>query len=518
MIDRLRPVSGQMARKLRLCSTAALLIAGAHSAAFAAPASPSEPSLTIYNQNFGVVRQTVPLDLKAGTNHVAYNDITYHLEPSSVVLRDPTGKRNLRILEQNYRADDLSSGLLLSQFEGKTIDFEVVHGDHTEVVHGKVIRSGYVPHSGSLMSQDNNYYYQQQAIASGGAGQPIIEVDGKLQFQLPGTPLFPGIPDDSIFKPTLDWQLQSDAGGPFNAELSYVTSGMTWSADYNLVSHDDSGNVDLVGWVTLDNESGKTFDDARIKLMAGDVNKIQNDQNRGGFGGGGFAGRPGTPQEVTEKAFDEYHLYTLANRTTLRDRETKQVEFVRAQNVPAQTLYVYDGVQIDNQYSGWGYENIRAQAQYGTQTNKKVWVMKRIKNSETNRLGIPLPKGKVRFYRQDTDGQLEFTGEDLIDHTPKDEMLQMYLGNAFDIAGERRQTNFTQSGNNATESFEITVRNHKTVPVDVHVQEHMYRGNQWEITAKSQAFQKKDSQTIEFLAHLAPDEERTITYTVHYSW
>jgi hypothetical protein len=499
--------------------TTGAVFAAAASAAFADPAASGDRSLTIYNQNFAVVRQVVPLDLKAGVNHVTCNDITYHVEPSSVVLRDPTGKRQLRVLEQNYRADPISEGLLLAQYEGKTIDFLVQHGDHTETVQGKIIRSGYVPHTDGLLSGNYSYYQQQQMIASGGAGQPIVEVDGKLQFSLPGTPQFPGIPDDSILKPTLDWQLEADQAGSVQSELSYVTSGLTWSADYNLVSHDDSDKVDLVGWVTLDNESGKTFDDARIKLMAGDVNKINSDNSLrmdfaaksvGGFGGGAPV--------VTEKAFDEYHLYTLQNRTTLRDRETKQVEFVRALNVPSQTLYVYDGAKIDDQYRGWSYDSIRTQASYGTQSNKKVWVMKRIANTEANHLGIPLPKGKLRFYRQDTDGQLEFTGEDTIDHTPKDEMLQMYVGNAFDIAGERRQTNFTVNANDSTESFEIKVRNHKTAPVDVHVVEHLYRWNQWEITKTSAAYQKKDAQTIEYLVHLAPNEERTITYTAHYTW
>jgi hypothetical protein len=492
------------------------IFAVATSAAFADAATSGDRSLTIYNQDFAVVRQVVPLDLKTGVNHVTYNDITYHVEPSSVVLRDPAGKRQLRVLEQNYRADPISEGLLLSQYEGKTIDFLVQHGDHTETVQGKIIRSGYVPHTDGLLS--GNYYQQQQIIASGGAGQPIIEVDGKLRFSLPGIPQFPGIPDDSILKPTLDWQLQTDQAGPVQSELSYVTSGLTWSAYYNLVSHDDSDKVDLVGWVTLDNESGKTFDDARIKLMAGDVNKVTQQSlfrsDNAAMIGGGFGGAP----VVTEKAFDEYHLYTLQNRTTLRDRETKQVEFVRAQNVPAETLYVYDGAKIDDQYRGWSYDSIRTQASYGTQSNKKVWVMKRIANTEANHLGIPLPKGKVRFYRQDTDGQLEFTGEDTIDHTPKDETLQMYVGNAFDITGERRQTNFMQSGSDSTESFEIKVRNHKTVPVDVHVVEHLYRWNQWEITKSSATYQKKDAQTIEYLVHLAPDEERTITYTAHYTW
>jgi len=509
-----------------LAAGTALLLPGVAARAQTAPAAGAPPgrALTIYNQNFAVVRQTVPLSLRAGPNHVTFNDITYHLEPDSVVLRDPAGRRQLTVREQNYRADPISQELLLSLYEGRTIDFVVARPDGTNTtVRGRIVRSGYAPHTGAFSQYGQNYYQSQQGFAYGGGGQPIIEVDGKLQFSLPGLPRFPALADDTILKPTLDWTLETDAPGPLNAELAYVTGGMTWKADYNVVAPESGATLDLTGWVTMDNQSGKTFDNARIKLMAGDVSKVQPGvdvslaRGAGAFGGGGGRAEP----SVTEKTFDEYHLYTLQRPTTLRDRETKQVEFIRAARVASKVVYVYDGAFIDPQrYNGWSDESIRSERAYGAQSNPKVWTMREFVNSAANGLGAPLPKGRVRFYRRDADGQLEFTGENTIDHTPKDETVRAYTGNAFDLTGERTQTNFKVDGSARTldESFSIKLRNHKTAPAEVRVVEHLYRGLTWTITAKSSAFVKTDAKTMEFHVTVPPDGERTVTYTAHYTW
>lgn len=479
----------------------------------------SSPSLTVYNQDFAVVRQEVPLELNAGVNEVVVSDITMHLEPDSVMLRDPTLKRPMQVLEQNYRADPISEPLLLSLFEGKTIDFLI--GD--KVVKGKIVRSGYTPHNYMAMRRYGQQYYQQQMIyAQPGTQQPVIEIDGQLRFGLPGTPVFPSLGDGTVLKPTLHWLLSTPQSGPLRAELSYVTGGMTWIADYNVVAPETGDSVDLIGWVTLDNQTGKTFENARIKLMAGDVSKIQPAQLASSYAQ--FVkvdAAAGMVQTVSEKAFDEYHLYTLARPTTLRDRETKQVEFLRASSVPARRIYVYDGFYIDrNRYYGWNMENIRNDQSYGTQSNPKVWVMREIMNSEANHLGMPLPKGRVRFYRHNDDGQMEFTGENLIDHTPKDEKLRIYTGNAFDIVGERRRTNYVIDTNKniLDESFEITVRNHKKEAVNVQVVEHLYRWLTWRIDLSSDRFNKRDSRTVEFPITVPPNSEKTIKYTAHYSW
>jgi hypothetical protein len=477
---------------------------------------PDAPSLTIYNQSFAVVRETVPLDLKVGVNHVLFSNITAHVEPDSVVLRDPRGGR-LQILEQNYRNDPISQGLLLNLFEGKTLDFEA----NGKVVKGRVIRSGYVPHYEAYQRYGQQYYQQQMQMAQGGSGQPIIEVDGRLQFNLPGQPIFPSLGVDTILYPTFDWQLQSSEAGHRMAELSYVTGGMSWHADYNIVALEKGDVADIVAWVTLDNQSGKTFEDARVKLMAGDVSKLlQNGDNAARLARLSYAAAVAVEPAVTEKTFDEYHLYTLQRPTTVRDREVKQVEFLRATGVHADRIYVYDGVRIPQQYRGWNFENIRNNADYGTESNTKVWVMLEVKNSKANGLGMPLPMGRVRFYRQDQDGQMEFTGEDQIDHTPSDETVRFYTGNAFDVVGERRRTNYSRNSkeNSIDESFEIKLRNHKKNPVEVRVVEHLYRWNNWQITQKSDEYRKTDAQTVEFRVQVPPDQEKTVTYAVHYSW
>ena len=249
-----------------------------------------EPSLTIYNQDFAVVRESVPLDLRSGTNRVEVSDISAHLEPSSVILRDPAGRRELQILEQNYRSDPVSQGLLLSLYEGKEIDFLVTHADgETSTVRGRIVRSGYVPHQAGLQRYGQQYRATQSAYTSSNS-QPIIEVDGQLRFNLPGQPLFPALADDTILKPTLQWVLQSNRTGRLDAELSYVTGGMSWEADYNLISPTEGDTLDVIGWVTMDNQCGRTFENARIKLMAGDVSRVQPEavyelaSMAGGFG------------------------------------------------------------------------------------------------------------------------------------------------------------------------------------------------------------------------------------------
>ena len=486
----------------------------------------AEPQLTIYNQNFAVVRVVIPLDLKAGMNRVQFTDTTAYLEPNSVILRDPTGMRTLQILEQNYRADPVSEQLLLSLNEGKTLDFLVQQGDRTEIVQGKIIRSRYVPPPQPFSPYGNPYYAGQGYPQT--VQEPIIEVDGKLRFGLPGKPLFPALADDTILKPTLNWILQTDKPGGMNAEFSYVTWGMNWLADYNLVAPEEGDVLEMIGWVTIHNRAGKTFENARIKLMAGDVSKLQPQQGAldafgrafgvvGGIGGGVYGVQP----QVSEKPFEEYHLYELHRPTTLHDQESKQVEFVRASGIKSERFYVYDGMKINqNQYQGWNVESIRQNSEYGTESNPDVWVMREFINSEANHLGMPLPAGRLRFYRQDTDGQLEFTGENDIKHTPGDETIRVFTGDAFDIKGERRRTDYHSDAGRRMmdESFEIKLRNHKKEPVEVRVVEHLYRGTNWEITEKSSTYLKTDSQTMEFRVQVAPDSEKVVTYTAHYTW
>ncbi|HXJ12951.1 MAG TPA: hypothetical protein VNH19_11820, partial [Candidatus Limnocylindrales bacterium] len=424
---------------------------------------------------------------------------------------------------------------LLELNEGKFIDFEVKNSDggrtSTKLIHGRVIRSGYFD---PRLNGYNGY--------DGLSLQHIVEVDGKLRFDLPGQPIFPALGDGAILKPALDWVIESAKAAKFDAEISYVTGEMSWESDYNLVLPEGGSSLDLTGWITMDNRSGREFKNARIKLMAGDVNKIQNRiAGRMAFGGIGGGGTGLTPP-VAEKSFDEYHLYTLERPATLLDREKKQVEFIRAGGVKSDLLYIYDGASSDIDQQ-WVSVAVIGQPEYGTVSNPKIWAFREFANSAANHLGIPLPKGRIRIYRRNTDGQMEFTGENTIKHTPRDEVVRLFTGNVFDVIGERKRTNFRVNINRGSpendpttglpipgasgktdepplidESFEITLRNHKTENIEVRVVEHLYRWVNWEIRTKSDEFKKLDAQKIEFRVPLKPDEERKLLYTVRYTW
>ncbi len=446
-----------------------------------AGAACAQPALTIYNQNFAVVRERVSLDLKAGVNAVNFSGATRMLEADSVVLRDPTGKVALRVLEQSYRADTLSQGFLLSLHEGKEIDFLVRdQAGRENKVRGKIIRSGYAP-------------------GAPRAETPIVEVEGALRFSLPGEPVFPALSDAGVLKPTLAWQLGAAQAAKVDAELGYVTGGFSWQSAYNLIAPEKGDLVDIVGWVTISNTSGQSFKDAAVKLMAGDVQKIQAQGPRAMRGKEMMMTAMAAQDAVTEKAFDEFHLYSLPRAVTLHDRETKQVEFMRATGVKAPVVYVYDGAQ---------------------QHPTKVAVTREFKNSEANGLGLPLPKGRTRFYRKDdADGRIEFVGEDTIDHTAKNELVRVKTGDAFDIVGERRVADQNSSGfrGRAEQSVEVKLRNRKAEPVEVKVVEHL-NGPNWQVLEKSDEFTKKDATTVEFRVTLKPDEERAVTYRVRYEW
>ncbi|MBI5420102.1 MAG: hypothetical protein HZA60_08430 [Deltaproteobacteria bacterium] len=493
------------------------------SALLAAAPVLAQTQLTIYNQNFATVKETRTMDLQEGESEVRVTDISAHLEPDSVVLRDLKNPEAIRILEQNYESDPLSEGLLLRKSEGTMLDFEITvpQTGEKKIVKGKVLRSGYVPHTSAFQRYGQQYSMRQMVYSQPqGGGQPIVEVDGKIQFGLPGKPIFDALDPKAFLKPTLLWRLWTDAGGKHDVEFSYLTGGMRWEATYNAAAPEKGDAFDIVGWVTLENMSGKDFESASVKLMAGDVARARAEGAQAMEYGRLDRSSAPAPGAVTERTFEEYHLYTLPRPTTVLDREIKQVEFIRASRVPAERIYVYDGFQPDQRYRGWDYQSIRTRPEYGTQSNPKVWVMLEFSNSDKSGLGMPLPKGKVKIYRRDMDGRNEFIGEDAIDHTPKDETVRLYTGNAFDLVGERRQTNFRLDTNHrwADESFEIKVRNHKKEEVEARVVEHMYRWIQWELKESSMPHGKTDARTIEFRPRIPAGGEAVMTYTVHYSW
>lgn len=456
----------------------------------------ASPSLTIYNGGFAVVRDQIELSLNKGDNRVQYQDITQQLEPDSVLLRSSDSKVKIRVQEQNYLANTVNESLLLNYFEGKTIDFEVFRDQKPVVIPGRIIRSGHNAVDGAM---------------------PIIEMEGKTRFGLPGTPLFPALKDDTLLKPTLQWQIDSSQSGKTPLELAYITGGLSWKADYNIVANEKNDKVRLNGWVTFSNNAGKDFRNATVKLMAGDVNKVQ--EPAPAYRARSAVMMADAAPAVTEKDFDEFHLYTLQNKLNLHNGETKQVEFISANDVTASKIYVYDGAASYPSQPFYVRDH-RNDPNYGTQSNSKVWVMREFRNSKDNQLGIPLPKGRVRFYQQDSDQQLEFIGENNIDHTPKEETVRLYTGNAFDVVGQRERTDFqlNTKDNRIQESFRITVKNRKKESVTVRVVEHLTRWQQWKLDKASVNSTKKDASTIEFSVPLKANEEKEITYTVDYFW
>ncbi len=500
-----------------------LFVAAALAVPFAAAQqNPNQPvALTIYNQDFAVARTSIDLDLHSGLNEITTTGVTSRLEPDSVVLRDPTGKRIVHVVEQNYDAGVVNQDWLLDKYEGKTIDFQISTPAGFQIVQGKIIRAGY--QRPAEYGPQGQYIQQQLA-------QPLIEVNGKMQFQLPGLPLFPAATDGLLLKPTLRWQIQSEKADRFNAELAYITGGLDWEATYNVVTPNSSDvtgeeQADVLGWVTIRNQSGSEFPQATIKLMAGDVAKIQPQ----GYAYGGVRAMNMAKAEsvmvdgiqVTQKAFDDFHLYDLHRTVSLRDGETKQVQFLEAAGVTVKRSYLYDGQSPPFQPQPYYNGNVNEMRGYGLGgENPKVNILEEIKNSEQNHLGIPLPAGRVRLYRRDADGQMEFVGENTISHTPTEEILKIPTGSAFDVKGSRRQTDFhvNQQDRILDETFEIKVTNQKQQPVKVTVVEHMYRGDNWQILNKSADFTKRDSHTLEFPLQVPAKGETTLTYSVRYSW
>ncbi len=477
---------------------------------FAVSTLSAGPALTVYNENFGVVRDSVPLNLEGGLNEVTFSGVTSSLEPESVLLRDPAGEIALSVVEQSYRGDPVDQNRLLQMFEGKTIRFLQQFGDNEVIKEGKIIRAP------SRLMMKNEYGNPQLRLLD-----PIIEVEGELQTRLPGIPLFPSLGDDSVLEPTLVWKLFTKKATKLNAQLSYLTEGMSWKSDYNLVLPENGDTVTLNGWVSVKNATGTTFEEAKIKLIAGDVNKVNEPKHQVRGKMMGMAMREDSlmsAPEVEAKKFDEFHMYTLPLETTLRDQETKQIEFVRADAVETKKLYVYDGSGLGKGWRNWS--GVNQNQNYGQNSQPDIAIYREFKNSEENGLGVALPAGKTRFYRMDSDGQLEFTGENTIDHTPKNEMIRVYLGNAFDIVGERKQTNYYKHPvrDLIRETFEIEIRNRSDETVTVQVVEPMFRWANWKIQKNSDTYEKTNSRTVEFSVTVGPDGTKKITYTVEYTW
>ncbi|MEE9289241.1 MAG: hypothetical protein V3U69_06605 [Bacteroidota bacterium] len=474
--------------------------------------------LTIYNMNLALVREERLLDLTRGTSRLIIPDIPATIDGTSLHFLSLTDPKSVKVLEQNYQYDLVHQAKLLEKYIGRTVQFvrwnEADKKEYT--VNGRLLSTGYQQRQQAVYNPYGQYTgLQTNYYSSGGM---IAEVNGKIEINPVGRLILPELPGGLILKPQLQWLIENKRRGQHRAEISYLAGQLTWSSDYVALISSNDRSLDLTGWVTITNNSGTSFHKAGLKLVAGDVNLVTPG------GRGEYAAKRAMDEAVSQPQFRqtdlfEYKLYTLQRRTDVLNNETKQVELVSAANIPARKVFIYDG--IADQWRHWRYNySYRDQSSYGQKSNTKVGVFIRFDNTESSGLGIPLPKGKVRVYKRDDEGKEQFIGEDRIDHTPKDEEVRLYLGNAFDLVGERAQKNFVVvvSGHVYDETFQVKVRNHKDEDVEVEVYEHPWRWNQWEITRSNQEWEKVDQTTIKFPMHIPKNGEKVITYTIRYTW
>lgn len=467
--------------------------------------------LTIYNQNLSLIREERNLILPKGISNVVIPDIPATIDGTSLHFLSLTDPLAVRVLEQNYQYDLVHQAKLLERYIGKEVEF-VRFNDETKkeyTVVGKLLATGY-------MQQPQYGGYVPTYTGTGGM---IAEINGKIEINPAGRLVLPRLPDGLILRPQLEWLVSNVREGTHKAEISYLAGQLSWNCNYVAVLDKADTRLDLTGWVTVTNNSGTAFRNAGLKLVAGDVNLVRERFEREVGMAKSMALDEAVQPQFKQTELFEYKLYSLQRRTDLNSSETKQVELTSGKDVAAKKVFIYDGL-ADQWRSWYGNYSYRSQGSFGQQSNPKVGVFVTFRNEEKSGLGIPLPKGKVRVYKRDVDGKEQFIGEDQIDHTPKDEEVRLYLGNAFDIVGERVQKDFKSmaSGHIVEETIEMKIRNHKTEAVDVQVFEHPWRWNQWEIIKSNVEWLKVDQTTIKFPVRIAKDQEKTVSYTIRYTW
>jgi hypothetical protein len=450
--------------------------------------SPAEPvtstskdqqdmAVTIYNSNIGLVKDTRLIDIKPGRVELMFMDVAAMIDPTSVHIRSLADGDGLSILEQNYEYDLLSPQKLLEKYVGKTVSLVTVDPEtkKEEIV---------------------------EAVLLSTQGGNIFKIGDRISIGHPGRILLSRIPENLMAQPTLVWLLENKSSRPQKVEASYLTSGITWKADYVAVLNQSDTRTDLTGWVTLDNKSGATYPNALLKLVAGDIHRVQPEVRVERMAARAAA-KEAAPQ-FKEEAFFEYHLYTLDRRTTIKDNQTKQMTLLDANQVPVEKLFIFSGAPQ--------YYYSRYDQRSGKQ---KVGVFLELVNSQKNNLGMPLPKGTVRVYKQDKDGSLQFIGEDEIDHTPKDEKFKLKIGEAFDVVGERIQTDYKRLADNLFEvAFEVSLRNHKNENINVLVEEPI--PGDWEMLSNTHPYEKVTAHLIRFNVPVAKDQETKVRYRIRF--
>ena len=438
-------------------------------------------NITVYNSNIGLVRETRRLTLPSGRIALRFADVTAQIRPETVHLSSLTAPSALRILEQNYQYDLLNPSKLLDKFVGREITLVLRrYQNNTE---------SFEPVTATLLSNNGGQVWRIN-------GQIVINPSNIAEMR------FPDLPKNLVATPTLVWDVENREPATQTIEASYLTGGMNWRADYVLVVDANDVKGDLQGWVTLTNGSGAGFEDARLQLVAGDVNRVSEERTYA-LAGAMQRKEVDSSSQFQEQGFFEYHLYTLQRPTTMRDNETKQVSLLEASGFDVKKEFVVNG----QRYYYQNYNNP------GQPIKEKVGVYIQFRNAQQNKLGMPLPAGTVRLYKKDAQGNQQFIGEDRIGHTPKDEDVRVKVGDAFDIVAERKQTDYKVIARNVYEyAYEIKIRNHKDVPVNIIVNEPI--GGDWEMISSTFEAKKTAAFAAQFNVPVAKDGESTLSYRV----
>ena len=434
-------------------------------------------AVTVYNVNLGLVKDRRTIKIPSGTGDLRFMDVAAQIIPASVHITSLADPESLLVLEQNYEYDLLNPQKLMDKYVGKDVKLyqKNPYSEREELV------------TATLLSTTNG---------------PVYKIGNDITFNHPGRIIFPGLPEGLIPEPTLVWLLKNTFNAPREVEASYLTNGINWRADYVVTLNERDTLASLSAWVTIDNRSGATYRNAALKLVAGDVNRVRDEQFRGRvMSKAMLAGAAPAPQ-FKEEGFFEYHIYTLQRPSTIRDNQTKQISLATADSIPVRKEFLFKG---ENSY----YYGPVAE----TGGKQKVAVFVEMANRKETHLGLPLPKGTVRVYKQDNDGGLQFIGEDAIDHTARDEKIMLKLGNAFDVVGERKQTDWKKTAADTYEAaFEVTLKNHKQEDITVKVVEPV--PGDWQMLDSSHEWKKGEAFAAEFLIPVKKDGEAKLTYRV----
>ena len=445
----------------------------------------SDLNVTVYNSNIALIRDVRNLTLPTGTFRLKFEDIAATVNPATVHFRSLTDAEKLSVVEQNYEYDLLEPAKLLHKYVGKEVTLVRSYQENNTTKHEEIKATLLADNNGPVWKIGND-------IVTGGYYESMR---------------FPEVPANLFDRPTLLMSLENSGARKQQVEASYLATNLSWNSDYVLTVARDDKNADLDGWVTLSNNSGTAFHNARLQLVAGDLNRLPQGNLMARDEAVAIRSMAKAAPQFQQENFSEYHLYSLGRRTSVEDKETKQISLLQGSNVPVNKIFVVNG---QNFY----YHNYQNP---GSPIKDPVMVFYKFKNEEKAGLGMPLPAGNLRVYQKDSKGGVLFVGEDRIEHTPKDEMITVHIGNAFDVVSERKQTDFKKIASNVYEmEFEITLRNHKDTAITVEANEPI--GGSWEMLSSTYKFTKTSAWAAQFQVPVEKNGTSVLKYRVRVTW